>query len=57
MLKLANVHTYYGESHILQGISLRIKMGTTVALLGRNGMGKTMVVRSIIGFTPLGLEQ
>lgn len=52
MLELVNVHTYYGEVPILHGISLEVKAGTVVALLGRNGMGKTTTVRSIIGFTP-----
>lgn len=52
MLELVDVHTYYGESHILQGISLEVKEGSIVALLGRNGMGKTTTIRSIIGFTP-----
>ena len=52
MLELVNVHTYYGESHILNGISMEVKGGSVVALLGRNGMGKTTTVRSIIGFTP-----
>lgn len=52
MLELMNVHTYYGEVPILHGISLEVKAGTVVALLGRNGMGKTTTVRSIIGFTP-----
>jgi len=52
MLELADVHTYYGESHILHGISLTVKKGSVAALLGPNGMGKTTTVRSIIGFTP-----
>jgi branched-chain amino acid transport system ATP-binding protein len=52
MLELADVHTYYGESHILHGVSLNVKEASVVALLGRNGMGKTTTVRSIIGFTP-----
>src|SRR3972149_6451201 len=52
MLKLTDVHTYYGDSYILQGISLEVKEGSVVALLGRNGMGKTTTIRSIIGFTP-----
>lgn len=52
MLELTDVHTYYGESHILNGISLRVEEASVVALLGRNGMGKTTTVRSIIGFTP-----
>jgi len=52
MLELVDVHTYYGESYILQGISLEVEEGSVVALLGRNGMGKTTTIRSIIGFTP-----
>lgn len=52
MLQLADVHTYYGESYVLQGISLGVKEGSVVALLGRNGMGKTTTIRSIIGLTP-----
>jgi len=52
MLEVADIHTYYGESHVLHGVSLNVKQGNTVALLGRNGMGKTTVARSIIGLTP-----
>lgn len=52
MLELSQVHTYYGESHILNGISMEIEEDSVVALLGRNGMGKTTTVRSIVGFTP-----
>ena len=52
MLKLVDVHTYYGESYVLRGVSLQIPEGSVVALLGRNGMGKTTTLRSIIGFTP-----
>jgi branched-chain amino acid transport system ATP-binding protein len=52
MLELADVHTYYGESHVLQGVSLGVPEGRVVALLGRNGVGKTTLIRSIIGFTP-----
>lgn len=52
MLELFDVHTYYGESYVLQGISLTVKGGSVGALLGRNGMGKTTTIRSIIGFTP-----
>jgi len=52
MLELTDVHTYYGDSHILYGISLNIDQGSVVALLGRNGMGKTTTIHSIIGFTP-----
>jgi len=52
MLEVADIHTYYGESNILKGVSLEVKEGSVVALLGRNGMGKTTTIRSIIGFTP-----
>jgi branched-chain amino acid transport system ATP-binding protein len=52
ILTLDNVHTYYGESHVLHGISLTIQKGSLVALLGRNGMGKTTTIHSIIGLTP-----
>jgi branched-chain amino acid transport system ATP-binding protein len=52
MLELVDVHTYYGESFILRGISLKVEKDSVVALLGRNGMGKTTIIRSIIGFTP-----
>ena len=52
LLQLVDVHTYYGESYILHGISLEVEKGSVVALLGRNGMGKTTTIRSIIGFTP-----
>lgn len=52
MLKLVDIDTYYGESHILHGISLEVGKGSIVAILGRNGMGKTTTIRSIIGFTP-----
>ncbi len=52
MLNVLDIHTYYGESYILCGVSLHIREGSVVALLGRNGMGKTTAIRSIIGFTP-----
>jgi branched-chain amino acid transport system ATP-binding protein len=52
MLELEDLHTYYGQSHILHGVSLKVERGSVAALLGRNGMGKTTTVRSIIGFTP-----
>jgi len=52
MLRVEDIHTYYGESYILQGISLEVRTGEVIGLLGRNGMGKTTLVRSIIGFTP-----
>jgi branched-chain amino acid transport system ATP-binding protein len=52
MLEVDGVHTYYGESHILHGVSLRVAPGEAVAVLGRNGVGKTTLIRSIVGFTP-----
>ncbi len=51
-LEVKNVHTYYGESHVLQGVSLHVAQGDFVTLLGRNGMGKTTLLRSIMGLTP-----
>ena len=52
MLEVDSIHTYYGESHVLHGVSLRVAPGEAVALLGRNGAGKTTAIRSIVGFTP-----
>lgn len=52
MLQVNDIHTYYGDSHILQGVSLHVGQGELVCLLGRNGAGKTTTIRSIIGFTP-----
>ncbi len=52
MLTVDDIHTYYGASYILQGVSLRVDPGQVVCLLGRNGAGKTTTLRSIIGFTP-----
>ena len=52
MLQVEDIHAYYGDSYILQGVSLDIQPGQVVAVLGRNGVGKTTLVRSIIGLTP-----
>ncbi len=49
MLKLADVHAYYGKSHVLQGVSLDVGKGELVTLLGRNGVGKTTTLRTIMG--------
>ena len=52
MLELREVNTYYGKSHVLFNISLQIGQGEIVALLGRNGVGKTTTLRTIMGLTP-----
>ncbi len=52
MLSIEDLHTYYGNSYVLQGVTLALKPGQVVALLGRNGVGKTTLVRSIVGLTP-----
>ncbi|PSQ36151.1 ABC transporter ATP-binding protein [Halobacteriales archaeon QS_9_70_65] len=52
MLELEDVHTYYGESHVLEGVSLSVEQGENVALVGRNGVGKTTTLRSILQLTP-----
>ncbi len=52
MLQVNEINTYYGDSHVLQGVSLNVNAGQVVCLLGRNGAGKTPTLRSIIGFTP-----
>ena len=52
MLRINEIHTYYGDSYILQGISFDVKPKQVVGLLGRNGMGKTTLIRSIVGLTP-----
>jgi branched-chain amino acid transport system ATP-binding protein len=52
MLRVEDIHTYYGDSYVLQGISLEVAKGSVIAVLGRNGVGKTTLVHSIIGFTP-----
>jgi branched-chain amino acid transport system ATP-binding protein len=52
MLHLLNVHTYYGDSHVLRDVTLPVEKGTVAAVLGRNGVGKTTLCRTIVGFTP-----
>ncbi len=52
MLEVEEVHTYYGGSHVLQGVSLTVGAGEVLTILGRNGMGKTTLIRTIVGFTP-----
>lgn len=53
MLKVEHIHTYYGESHVLQGIDLSVAPAQCVAVLGRNGAGKTTTLRSVLGLTPV----
>jgi branched-chain amino acid transport system ATP-binding protein len=52
ILEIQEIDTYYGQSHVLQAISLSIDEGEVVSLLGRNGVGKTTTLRSIMGLTP-----
>jgi branched-chain amino acid transport system ATP-binding protein len=49
MLEVRDIHSFYGEAHVLHGASLNVRDGEVVALLGRNGMGKTSLIRSIMG--------
>jgi len=51
LLEARDLHTYYGASHILHGINLSVKRGETISLMGRNGMGKTTTLRSLVGLT------
>jgi branched-chain amino acid transport system ATP-binding protein len=52
VLTITDLHTYYGDSHVLQGVTLAAATGTVTAVLGRNGVGKTTLCRSIAGLTP-----
>ncbi len=52
MLEIKDLNSYYGGAHVLRGVSLTVPDGKVVALLGRNGMGKTTLIRSIMGTTP-----
>ncbi len=52
MLEVKDIHTYYGLSHILFGVTLEVRKGEIVCVLGRNGAGKTTIMRSIMSFTP-----
>jgi branched-chain amino acid transport system ATP-binding protein len=53
MLSLQGVNTYYGDSHTLRGVSLELPAGSALGLLGRNGMGKTTLIRALLGYVPV----
>ncbi|WP_421842183.1 ABC transporter ATP-binding protein [Marinobacter algicola] len=52
LMQATGLHTYYGSSHVLHDVNLSIGHGESICLLGRNGMGKTTTIRSILGLTP-----
>lgn len=52
ILEAGNLHAWYGSSHVLHGVALRVGRGETVGLLGRNGMGKTTLIRTLLGHVP-----
>ena len=52
VVEVQDIHTYYGDAYVLQGLSLQLEQGQILGLLGRNGVGKTTLVNSIVGFNP-----
>ena len=52
ILEVRDIHTYYGDAYVLQGLSLQLEQGQILGLLGRNGVGKSTLVNSIVGFNP-----
>jgi branched-chain amino acid transport system ATP-binding protein len=52
ILEVHDIHTYYGDAYVLQGLSIELRQGQILGLLGRNGVGKTTLVNSIVGFVP-----
>ncbi len=52
LIEVRGLHTFYGNSHVLHGVDLQIAPGETLALLGRNGVGKSTTIRSLLGLTP-----
>jgi branched-chain amino acid transport system ATP-binding protein len=52
ILEIQDIHTYYGDAYVLQGLSLELAEGQILGLLGRNGVGKTTLVNSVVGFNP-----
>lgn len=53
LLEISNLNAYYGKSHVLQGIDLRVNSGELVVVIGRNGMGKTTLMRAVLGLQPV----
>ncbi len=49
LIDAAGLHSYYGSSHVLRGVSLRLRRGETLGLMGRNGMGKSTLLKSLMG--------
>ncbi len=56
MLEVRGLHSFYGDAHILHGVDIDVPAGSVVALLGRNGMGKTTLIRSVMGLSPPGVR-
>ena len=52
IIESRTLHTYYGASHILRGVDFSIRAGETVGLMGRNGMGKTTLIKTLLGLVP-----
>jgi branched-chain amino acid transport system ATP-binding protein len=52
MLELRDLHSYYGRSHVVQGVSMQVRLGEAVGLVGHNGVGKTTTLKSIMGLGP-----
>src|ERR1700681_858397 len=52
LLEVQDIHSYYGDAYVIQGLSLKLEQGQILGLLGRNGVGKTTLVNSIVGFNP-----
>ncbi|HEY5929689.1 MAG TPA: ATP-binding cassette domain-containing protein, partial [Burkholderiales bacterium] len=53
LLRAEGIHAWYGTSHVLHGVDFHVAQGETVALMGRNGMGKTTLLRSVLGLLPV----
>ena len=49
LLQASGIHTYYGASHVLRGVDLTVGPGEAIGLMGRNGMGKTTLIRTLVG--------